>query len=524
MSDASVNREDAPMSESISHSYYTVERAMSEESVSLELQSCGGFEVGLVISGNGIHCINGEIFPCKENDIYIIPPGTPHQYFLADKNGALVIRKLTFRTDDWLKGDAVIPTSKHYCYGAFDGGASVAYAMLNSGMRERIDYILDSIECELLDKEREWKAFVRTYITQLFALIGRYVSYSIKNSPERVKNDDTVWAAVRIIESEFANPDLSLETLSKRVYTSATQLSRNFKACTGRLFSEYLREIRLKNVASLLETSDLSIEKIIFKCGFRDASTFHRNFREFYGMTPQIYRQMSKSPVENEKNKSYDEESEKKKMEILSQISENVQKGKAKIVAELVEEAISNGANPEEILEEGLLKGMGVIGEKFKNNEVFVPQVLVAARAMNKGTEILKPYLVASGAKATGRVCIGTVHGDLHDIGKNLVKIMMEGKGLEVIDLGTDVAPETFINAAIENDCSIICCSALLTTTMPVMAEVVKAAEAAGIRDKVKIMIGGAPVTQEFCDEIGADCYTPDAATAAIAAAGFCVR
>ena len=141
---------------------------------------------------------------------------------------------------------------------------------------------------------------------------------------------------------------------------------------------------------------------------------------------------------------------------------------------------------------------------------------------MNMGTQVLKPYLAESGVTAAGRVCIGTVQGDLHDIGKNLVKMMMEGKGLEVIDLGTDVAPETFVQTAIEQNCQIICCSALLTTTMNIMEEVVKAAEAAGIRDRVKIMVGGAPVTEEYCRRIGADCYTSDAASAADAAATLC--
>ena len=207
---------------------------------------------------------------------------------------------------------------------------------------------------------------------------------------------------------------------------------------------------------------------------------------------------------------------------MLSQISENLQKGKAKVVKQLVQEAIDAGISAQEILEKGLIAGMNVVGEKFRNNEIFVPEVLVAARALNMGSALLKPLLAADGVKASGRVCIGTVQGDLHDIGKNLVKMMMEGKGLEVIDLGTDVTPDTFVRTAMEQDCQIICCSALLTTTMPVMAEVVKAAEAAGIRDKVKIMIGGAPVSEAFCEQIGADKYTPDAASAADAAVAFC--
>ena len=209
-------------------------------------------------------------------------------------------------------------------------------------------------------------------------------------------------------------------------------------------------------------------------------------------------------------------------MSILTDISENLQHGKAKVVKELVQQAIDEGIPAQQILDEGLLSGMNVVGEKFKNNEVFVPEVLVAARAMNMGAALLKPLLAECGVKASGRVCIGTVKGDLHDIGKNLVKMMMEGKGMEVIDLGTDVAPETFIKAAVDQNCQIIVCSALLTTTMGVMGEVVKAAEAAHIRDKVKIMVGGAPVTEAFCEQIGADCYTADAASAADAAVELC--
>jgi corrinoid protein of di/trimethylamine methyltransferase len=207
---------------------------------------------------------------------------------------------------------------------------------------------------------------------------------------------------------------------------------------------------------------------------------------------------------------------------ILQDISMKLQAGKAKDVKALVQQAIDEGIPAQQILEEGLLDGMNVIGEKFKNNEVFVPEVLVAARAMSMGAALLKPLLAAEGVKASGRVCIGTVKGDLHDIGKNLVKMMLEGKGLEVVDLGTDVSPETFVQTAKEQNCQIICCSALLTTTMTVMADVVKAAEAAGIRDQVKIMIGGAPITDAFCQQIGADAYTPDAASAADKAVEFC--
>jgi corrinoid protein of di/trimethylamine methyltransferase len=204
--------------------------------------------------------------------------------------------------------------------------------------------------------------------------------------------------------------------------------------------------------------------------------------------------------------------------ELLKEISENLQNGKAKIVVELVSRALSEGIPPQKILDEGLLAGMSVIGRKFKANEVFVPEVLVAARAMNKGTEVLKPALAAEGISAKGKAVIGTVKGDLHDIGKNLVKMMMEGRGIEMIDLGVDVPPEKFLDAAKEHGASIVCCSALLTTTMGEMKNVVDIIKSSDIAGGVKIMIGGAPITQAYCDQIGADSYSPDAASAAEAA------
>lgn len=211
-------------------------------------------------------------------------------------------------------------------------------------------------------------------------------------------------------------------------------------------------------------------------------------------------------------------------MSVLKEISTLLQQGRAPKVKELVAQAITDGVAPKDILEQGLLAGMSVIGEKFKNNEVFVPEVLIAARAMNMGVEVLKPHLVSQGVESKGTVVIGTVRGDLHDIGKNLVKMMLEGKGLNVIDIGVDAAPEVFVEKAKEVNAQIICCSALLTTTMGEMKNVVDKATESGIRDQVKIMIGGAPVTQSFCDSIGADVYTSDAVSCSDAAAAICLN
>ena len=198
----------------------------------------------------------------------------------------------------------------------------------------------------------------------------------------------------------------------------------------------------------------------------------------------------------------------------LNNISEALQKGDAEKVGKLVKKAIEEKLTPKKILEDGLIKGMGIIGAKFKKNEVYVPEVLIAARAMHAGMDILKPKLIESGVKNIGKVAIGTVKGDLHDIGKNLVKMMLEGAGFEVIDLGIDVSPDKFVEAVKEHKPNIIAMSALLTTTMVNIPEVIKALETAGLRDKVKIMIGGAPITQNYADQIGADGCSPDAASA----------
>ena len=205
-------------------------------------------------------------------------------------------------------------------------------------------------------------------------------------------------------------------------------------------------------------------------------------------------------------------------MVILEEISRFLQQGRAKNVKELVQKALDEGIHPKTILDQGLLAGMNVIGVKFKNDEVYVPDVLIASRAMNAGVEVLKPHLIASGVQSIGKVILGTVRGDLHDIGKNLVRVMMEGQGLEVIDLGVDVPAERFAAAIRENGAKIVACSALLTTTMVEMEKVVQAIAAAGIREQVKIMVGGAPVTESFCRSIGADVYKPDASSAAEAA------
>ena len=199
----------------------------------------------------------------------------------------------------------------------------------------------------------------------------------------------------------------------------------------------------------------------------------------------------------------------------FSKLQEAILDGSVKKVEENVNAAISEGIEPEVVLSEGLIKGMDEVGELFRNNEIYVPEVLVSVRAMKAGLAIIKPLLAAKDFKPVGVVVIGTVKDDLHDIGKNLVAMMLEGAGFQIVDAGVNVDAETYVRLAKENNAKIICMSALLTTTMSYMKTVVDEVVAAGIRDQVKIMVGGAPLSQKFADEIGADAYTEDAASAA---------
>ena len=202
-------------------------------------------------------------------------------------------------------------------------------------------------------------------------------------------------------------------------------------------------------------------------------------------------------------------------MALLDEIKDRTIRGKRKEIGPLIQQGLDEGMNPQELLD-AMIAGMDVIGDRFSKGECFVPEMLVAARTMAAGTDILKPALAAAGSEPIGKAVIGTVKGDMHDIGKNLVRMMIESKGVEIDDLGVDVPDETFVQYIQEHpECQVLCLSALLTTTMPALADVINAVTEAGLRDQVKIMVGGAPVTQAFADEIGADAYTSNAAEAA---------
>ncbi len=200
--------------------------------------------------------------------------------------------------------------------------------------------------------------------------------------------------------------------------------------------------------------------------------------------------------------------------DVLKKIATNLYDGEDEEVAELVQEALDQGMDPGEILASGLIAGMDEVGRDFKAGDLFVPEVLIAARAMHAGMNILRPLLAEGDVPSAGKYIIGTVQGDLHDIGKNLVKMMLEGAGFQTIDLGTNIKPEEFVAAVREHQPQLLGMSALLTTTMPGMKATIEALEEAGLRDAVKIMVGGAPVTAAFAEQIGADAYAPDAGSA----------
>lgn len=479
-----------------------------------ELNAKKCVEISLVTEGCGIHRIFDEALECHEGDIYIINCGVPHKYYAKGETEYPTVVTLLFDAKELLCGNSSNPESPGFCYGVFRDNMPVSYSMLNSEVFGEVNNLLCHIQSELTQKKLEWLAAVKARLVLLLITLGRYVNLADTLCSEHPKQWGIISAVVHEVFEHFGETDMTLETIASSLYVSKSYLSRMFLNVMGEQFADYVRRVRISYACELLRNTNLKNKDIVERCGLKDVPSFYRLFKTVKGVTPLQYRlsqYTDKSTYKGEET-----------MSIIVEISENLQRGKAKVVKALVEQAIEENIPAVQILNEGLLGGMNIIGEKFKNNEVYVPEVLVAARAMNMGMQVLKPLLTEDGVQSAGRVCIGTVQGDLHDIGKNLVKMMMEGKGLEVIDLGTDVAPETFIETAVEQDCKVICCSALLTTTMGVMEDVVKLADSKGIHGKVKIMVGGAPVTEEFCRQIGADCYTSDAASAADAAVELC--
>lgn len=518
----------------------TIYTKYSEEQLRSQLHWHEFVELSVVIAGKGVHCTLQETVPCNPGDMYIINVGVPHAYFATEDGDCPTVCNLLFDPHDIFDDEAGQTESEKYCYGIFKNNPLVVYLMITSNTLDEVIRVLNRIDKELSNRKVDWRIALKSYLVNLLIATARYLPKDInEQNHHSLKEHLMVLSVIRTVMEQYGNQSMTLESIADSMYISKSTLCRVFKRVTGESFSDYVRRVRMDGACRLLRNTNLTNEQIVYRCGLKDIPSFYHLFKSQISMTPYEYRKKysgievnditmnrvttSKTIQSESITKNINERGDKNmSTAIINEISENLQRGKAKVVKELVQNALDEGISADVILNEGLLAGMNIVGEKFKNNEVYVPEVLVAARAMNMGTQILKPHLAEAGVKATGKVCIGTVQGDLHDIGKNLVKMMLEGKGLEVIDLGTDVSPETFVQTAIDEGCQVICCSALLTTTMGVMEEVVNKAVEAGIRDKVKIMVGGAPVNEAFCEKIGADLYTPDAASAADAAVEFC--
>lgn len=463
-------------------------------------------EICIVAEGLGIHRIMNEITECRKGDIYIIHSGVSHSFF-ANSNGDFPdVVTISFDPKSVLETKWQDSSNRNFCYGVFRDYVPVSYALLNSHSLFEVLNICTKLENELNEKLFECNEASRAYLVLLLITLARYINLADTAQIGHSKDWVLVTAAMSEIYNRCSDTDMTLESIAASLYISKSHLSRIFQKVVGQSFLDYVRNVRINKACNLLKNSDLTNEEIVGRCGLKDIPSFYKLFKTTTGMTPHQYR-TSEFNIIPSKPVSYEN--------ILKEISESIQTGRVNRTCELVLKALDDGIPAFEILNDGLLDGMNTVADKFKSNEVFVPTVLTASRAMNQGLELLKTKFNLDDIQNVGRVCIGTVRGDLHDIGKNLVKTLMENKGLQVFDLGTDVSPDEFIKTAIEKDCKIICCSALLTTTMSVMEEIVMAAKNAGIRESVKIIIGGAPVTENFCKQIGADYYAPDAASAA---------
>lgn len=472
-----------------------------------EVISCPMTEIDMIVKGNGIHRFFGQSVPCSEGDIYIVQENVPHGFFAAEDGGGLTVRRVRLYIRDWFEGDAALPENPSYCFGVFPDGMTVSYAMLPQNAREEIGTLIDKAFAEVQEQPFEWEYAVRAHLSLLFITVSRFVQSAVQTSTSLPKEHGIMLSVLRTVDEHFSENDLTLEKIASAHYMSTSVLSRMFGQYMGQPFSVFIRNYRLDQVCRLLRETDEPVNRIVARCGIKDIPSFYRSFGKYAGMTPNQYRK--KHTVGAVSGQA---------VSPCARIAEKVQAGHAKDVSLLITEALEAGYPAHRILDEGLVAGMTAIGEKFNRNEVFVPEVLMAARAMNFGLQILKPALSGGAPEPIGRAVICTVKGDMHDIGKNMVRMMMEGQGIVCCDLGTDVEPARVVEAVRETNADLVCLSSLLTTTMFGMKTVIDALREAGLRDRVKVMVGGAPVTQEFADAIGADAYTDNAAAAAQAA------
>ncbi|MBQ9115906.1 MAG: helix-turn-helix domain-containing protein, partial [Clostridia bacterium] len=352
-------------------------------------------EITVVTEGQGYRRIMNERTECHAGDMYVFGGGVPYGYSASDE--PLTVVTLSFRVKDALRGEAANKSSRDYCYGLFRNNAPISYALLNSEAMLRVTEAFDDIRSELEREEDHWQDAVCARLRLLMIYLGRYVNMADTASEEKPKEWMTVSSAVAEINERFGETDLNLESVASSLFISQSRLSRIFHKVTGEAFPDYVRGVRLRHACELLTNTELTNEEIAVRCGLKDVPTFYRIFKSSIGMTPGKYRSDQR-----------DGSGKANARDVLELITEAVNRCKANNISEYIDEAISVGLSPAEILNDGLIRGMDSIGSRFKKNEVFVPEVLVAARAMNTALAHLKPFISENDIKTVGRVCIGT--------------------------------------------------------------------------------------------------------------------
>ena len=465
-------------------------------------------EFSFVLDGNGYHRIWNDVVECKKGDVYIINTGVPHGYFAKSKEEMPTICNILVDPQRLFEGEVGQMENPRYCYGIFKQNPFVAFKRLKNDEYKKIKSLYQSVWNEIIHKQEEWEALANAYFKELLITMMRYMTVEQMNySNLQSEKSNLIASAMRLVMENCFDQGFNLKSVAKSLFISEAHLSRVFYQMSGEYFSDCVRNIRLKKACQLLENTDLTNEEIVMECGLKDVPSFYRIFKQQMSLTPNQYRKKFKGATERN---------------FVQEIALSMKDGDPERTKDFVKKAMEQGIPAQDILNDGLIKGMNLVGEMFKSGEIYLPEVLVASKIINACVQLIKPLLPESDSKNNGKVVIGTVKGDIHDIGKNIVKMMMEAKGIEVVDLGTNVPPEKFIQTAIEEKCQVICCSALLTTTMGIMTEVVKCAIEQNVRQNFKILIGGAPVTEDFRNSINADAYADNAFTAAELALELC--
>ena len=477
-----------------------------------ELHQHQFIEISYVAAGSGIHRIWNKSYPVSAGDLFLLNTAVAHNFFTDSDGHHITVRSLYFDPLELFGPEITEIGGERYLFGLFSQNNFTIHLFLKPKQLRTITQKFDELLQETDEQLVDWKETIPAMLTMLLITIKRLAdTYQSTQTYSDPNGTSLTSAVLHMIEENYSDPSFSLKNVSERLHISHSSLSRNFFEVTGKHFSSYLCSYRMQQAAMLAAETELSNIEIASMCGYCDTTSFQRQFRQVIGVTPGDFRklQKQKSAVQAEN------ETQTFKQSLYTEISDYLLQCRGNEVISLVASCLEQDLPAEEILNLGLVPGMNAIGEKFRANKVFVMEVLAAAKAMNSSMELLKPHLIEAGIEPIGKAVICSVSGDMHDIGKNLVKLMMEGEGITCIDLGVNVPSAAVVEAVREHNSQLVCLSSLMTTTMMGLRDVIDALKKSGLRSHVKVMVGGAPVTQAFADSIGADCYTPDAVTAA---------